>query len=135
MSFSDAGRKIVEGAAAGLYEAGTVIMANSQELVPVEHGTLKRSGHVEEPVYDGDHVSVTVGYGYGGEYDARVEAGDGGDGHGYGFWVHEVVERNGHPVRHDPPTQAKFLEVPAEAMRPEVGAFVREGVRAKLDGR
>ena len=52
MSFQDAGRKIIEGATAGLYQAGTAVMAASQEVVPVEFGTLKRSGIVEEPVVD-----------------------------------------------------------------------------------
>lgn len=143
MTFGDAGRKIVEGVAAGLYESGTVIMAESQVLVPVEYGTLKRSGRVEEPeVADGgDSMSVTVGYGYGGAYQARASV-DNGDGHGYGFWVHERViietyrgapaKHAGQPVHHDPPTQAKFLEVPAKAFEPEFPAVLQANVEARL---
>lgn len=52
-------------AAAGLYAEGEAIMADSREhFVPVEHGVLKDSGHVELPVWNGD--TVTVGMGYGG---------------------------------------------------------------------
>ena len=144
MSFAEAGRKVVEGAAAGLYQAGTVLMATSQQLVPVETGTLKRSGRVEEPVVSEDHVEVTVGYGYGGEYEGRATEND-PDGHGYGFWVHErvIVETyRGRPAKnagkrvfHKPPTQAKFLKDPAVAIGPVLGEFVQEGVRARLEGR
>lgn len=135
MSFTDAGRKIVEGIAAGLYEGGTIIMAQSDVLVPVETGTLKRSGRVEEPVLsaDGDGISVTVGYGYGVAYQDRAAGEDPGDAHGYGFWVHErVVTRDGKPVRHDPPTQAKFLEAPARAFAPEMGSVIEHNVKARL---
>lgn len=132
MSFAEAGRAVVEGAAAGLYQAGSVLMATSQQLVPVETGTLKRSGRVEEPVETADSVSVTVGYGYGGEVEAR----GGGDGHSYGFWV-EVREftAQGKRVYHKPPTQAHYLEDPAKALAPNLGNFVQEGIRARLEGR
>lgn len=130
MSFVDAGAKVIEGAAAGLYQAGTVVMATSQQLVPVDTGTLKRSGRVEEPVVSEDRVEVTVGYGYGEAYPIKA-AGDGDEvvGPGYGVYVHEIL-RN----KHKPPTQAKFLEVPAKAMGPELGSFVAEGIRARTEG-
>ena len=130
MSFAEAGRRIEEGVAAGLYTAGTTLMAMSQQIVPVETGTLKRSGRVEDPVTDADSVSVTVGYGYGGEVAAR----GGGDGHSYGFWV-EVREftSNGKRVYHKPPTQAHYLGDPAKAIAPALGEFVQEGVRARME--
>jgi len=126
VSFEEVGRKVIEGASAGLYQAGTVLMATSQALVPVDTGTLKRSGEVEQPVYTGDHVEITVGYGYGGAYTAKATEGN-PDGRGYGYWVHEL-ERN----KHKPPTQAKFLSVAAKALEPSLGEFVQEGIRQRL---
>lgn len=137
MSFADAGRKIVEGASAGLYEAGTIIMANSQILVPVDTGTLKRSGEVEMPELsdDGDSVSVTVGYGYGTAYPAKAEGEDPDGEHGYGWYVHQVaVRKSGHVVRHKPPTQAFFLKVPAEAMASAFPEIIEANIRAKVGG-
>ena len=130
MSFTEAGAKIVEGASAGLYEAGTIIMANSQILVPVDTGTLKRSGRVEEPVVsgDGDAVTVTVGYAYGAEYEGRAQGdGDEAVGPGYGVYVHEILGN-----KHKPPTQAKFLEVPAKAMEPEFGGILEHNINSRL---
>lgn len=127
MSFTDAGRQIVEGVAAGLYQAGTAIMAESQILVPVDTGTLKRSGRVEEPEVAGDTVSVTVGYGYGDEYPARVEATDPDDHTGYAVYVHEIAR-----YRHAPPTQYKYLEKPVRAFEPELGPLLDTNVKAKL---
>lgn len=151
MSFAEAGRKIIEGAEAGLYESGNIIMAQSQILVPVQYGTLKRSGRVEEPELGADSVTVTVGYGYGAGYAGKVEEevahAESPEGltsaeRGYGFWVHErvIIEtyrgrpaRNaGKKVRHAPPTQAKFLVVPAEAFKPEFGTVLREAIQARL---
>lgn len=138
MSFSEAGRKVIEGASAGLYEAGTIIMASSQVLVPVDTGTLKRSGRVEEPVLsdDGDSIEVVVGYGYGEAYQAKAQ-GDGDEdvGPGYGVYVHErVVTASGHVVRHDPPTQAKYLSVPAKAVEPEFEGIIEANVKMRLRG-
>ncbi|HKS90706.1 MAG TPA: hypothetical protein VJQ83_02165 [Tepidiformaceae bacterium] len=146
MSFTDAGTRIIEGVSAGLYEGGNIIMAQSQVLVPVDTGTLKRSGVVQEPEFSdgGDAVSVTVGYGYGGGYQARAAAEDPDDAHGYGFWVHERVivetyrgrpaKNAGKPVSHRPPTQAKFLEVPAKAYAPEFAPVIEANVKAKMGG-
>ena len=128
MSFADAGRKVIEGASAGLYQAGTVLMATSQAIVPVDTGTLKRSGHVEEPVYTGDHVEITVGYGYGQEYPEKAANGD--SRHGYAYWV-EVREE----LKHKPPTQARYLSTAAKAIEPALGEFVQEGIRARMEGR
>lgn len=151
MSFSDAGKKIVEGVAAGLYEGAAIIMAGADVLVPVETGTLKRSGHIEDPVMDGESVSVTCGFGYGAGYeavvaeeiaDARSPQGLSSAEHGYGFWAHERViietykglpaKHAGEPVKHTPPTQAKFLAVPAEAFEPDFVPVLEQAVRARL---
>lgn len=152
MSFVDAGHRIIEGVSAGLYEGGNIIMAQSQVLVPVETGTLKRSGVVEEPEFadGGDSLSVTVGYGYGGAYEADATAHDNYTSYtepaypGYGFWVHERVivetyrgkpaKNAGKPVHHKPPTQAKFLLVPAKAFEPEFAPVIEANVKAKMGG-
>ena len=125
MSFADAGKKIVEGTAAGLYQGGTIIMGESQAIVPVEFGTLKRSGEVEQPKIEGDSISVTIGYGYG------VEIGpDGKVAIGYALYVHEIAR-----YQHAPPTTYKYLERPARAFEPELGTVIEQNVRARLDGR
>ena len=129
MSFAEAGKKIEEGVASGLYTAGSTLMAMSQQIVPVETGTLKRSGRVDEPVVDADSVSVTVGYGYGEERNPDT----GEATTGYAKWV-EIREytSTGKKVFHKPPTQAHFLEDSARAIAPVLGDFIQEGVRAKL---
>jgi hypothetical protein len=126
VSFAEAGKQIIEGTAAGLYESATIIMAESQPLVPVLTGTLKRSGHVEEPVIEGDTASVTLGYAYGVEYESTAQ-GDEETGPGYAIYVHEILEN-----KHKPPTSAKFLEIPARAFEPELGPTIERNVRARL---
>lgn len=134
MSFTAAGNKIIQGVAAGLYESGTIVMAASQILVPVEYGVLKGSGRVEEPVLEdgGDSMTVTVGYGYGGAYQARATESNPG-GRGYGFWV-EVREftRSGRRVFHKPPTQAHYLEDPAKAFEPEFPHVLEHAISERL---
>jgi hypothetical protein len=125
VSFADAGVKVIEGVSAGLYSCGTSIMATSQALVPVDTGTLKRSGHVEEPVVTEHSVSVTLGYGYG-EMTNPVT---GERAIGYAKWV-EIRDE----LKHKPPTQAHYLGEAARAHAPELPAFIEEGVRAKLAG-
>lgn len=151
MSFTDAGQKIVEGVAAGLYEGAAIIMAGADVLVPVQYGTLKRSGQIEDPVETPDTISVTCGFGYGAAYDAVVaeevadaKSPEGLDSAelGYGFWVHERViietykgrpaKNAGKPVYHSPPTQAKFLSVPAKAFEPDFGPVLEQAIQAKL---
>lgn len=126
MSFTEAGQKLIGKVAAGLYLGGTIVMWESQELVPVEYGTLKRSGRVEEPVIDGDTITVTVGYGYGTEYQDRVEEEDPDDSTGYAIYVHEIAE-----YKHAPPTTFKYLEKPARAFEPQLGPTIRAAVQEK----
>ena len=125
MSFTDAGRKVIEGVSAGLYSCGTSIMATSQALVPVDTGTLKRSGQVEIPVVNEHSISVTLGYGYGQTINPKT----GEEAVGYAKWV-EVRD----DLTHKPPTQAHYLGEAARAHAPELPAFIEEGVRMKLGG-
>lgn len=48
---------------AALWKEGERIMAKSKELVPVDMGTLRASGHVTLPTITPTGASVTLGYG------------------------------------------------------------------------
>ena len=133
MTFEEAGKRIIEGASAGMYEAGTIIMANSQILVPVDTGTLKRSGEVTMPELsdDGDSLSSIVGYAYGNEINPE----SGEPVTGYAKWV-EVREftRTGKKVRHKPPTQAHFLRDAARAVEPEYEGIIEANIKMRMGG-
>lgn len=86
--------------AAETHEIGEAVLDQSRPLVPVETGTLRRSGFVRGPYWQGDRVLVDVGYG--------------GAAMDYAYIVHERLDAQ-HPVG-----QAKYLEVPAIQMEPEV---------------
>jgi len=79
------------------------ILEESQRLVPVDTGRLKRSGFVETRQTAGGTVAA-IGYG---RYGRPT----------YAAFVHENLN-----VRHAPPTQAKFLEV---AVNTKIGDFGR----------
>lgn len=85
----------------------------SQELVPVDTGTLKSSGTVVGPVDEGDTLSVTIGYG-----------GAAGE---YAVYVHEDLEAS-----HLAPTQAKFLEAAIIEQSRLMGRRISEVVRNTL---
>lgn len=69
------------------------IFNDSQRLCPVDTGTLRSSGNVEGPIEEDGKAVIIIGYG--------------GAAAPYAFYVHENLD-----IPHDPPTQAKFLEVP-----------------------
>lgn len=48
---------------AALYAEASIIMAQSKQIVPVDMGTLRSSGHVQLPETHGSKVSVRLGYG------------------------------------------------------------------------
>lgn len=75
-----------------IYLEGQTIMTRSKrEFVPVDLGTLRGSGHVEQPEYSGHKAEVTLGYG--------------GPAAAYALAVHE------HPSVHSPPSwQGKTAE-------------------------
>lgn len=85
--------QVRKGVAAGLYQSALEIMAQSQEIVPVDTGVLRASGTVQLPEVDGDRVSVTLGYG--------------GAASAYAEQVHEDLL-----MRHKEGKQAKYLETP-----------------------
>lgn len=104
--FVDAGEKLLQGLAAGLYQAAVDIMFVSQHECPIDTGTLRASGRVNEPVRTLTGIEVTLGYGYG----EQVNPETGELALQYAIPVHERTN-----VRHEPPTKAKFLEDPALA--------------------
>lgn len=117
--FRDAGRELLKGLSAGLYQAGIAIMRESQGEVPVDTSVLKSSGRVFEPVLVGTTLLCTLGYGYGDEVNPKT----GERAAGYAIPVHERLE-----VRHAPPTKAKYLEDPVLAYikdyEPTLGAAI-----------
>jgi hypothetical protein len=83
-------------------------MRESKRIVPVEHGVLRSSGHVDQPKIKNMQASVTLGYG--------------GAAANYAIPVHEIPpppkkSPGGRSARHSPPTQWKYLEQPFKAAR------------------
>lgn len=94
------------GAAQASYEEGEVEMTMSKRQVPVDTGALRSTGHVEPPQWQGD--TVTVGLGYGGPAGPGFKRDV-----GYAVWVHENL------MAHHEVGKAKYLEDP---MRDEVNS-------------
>ena len=85
-----------------IFKEGEGVMAMSKEaFVPVDQGPLRQSGHVDDPVIQGDEVSVTLGYG-----NSAVE---------YAVYVHEDLN-----AFHPGGGQAKYLEKPLKMALPGV---------------
>jgi hypothetical protein len=125
VSFEEAGREVIAGLKAGLYQAGIDIMYVSQAEVPVDTGTLRASGRVLEPEELGDTVSITIGYGYGDQVNPKT----GQLASQYAVPVHERLD-----VKHAPPTKAKFLEDPVRAYQSLYGETIQAWVQAWTRG-
>ena len=76
--------------ASALYREAQIEMTESKKRVPVDTGALRSSGVVDKPQFDGNNISVRLGYG--------------GTAVDYAFRVHEDLEAF-HKVG-----QAKYLE-------------------------
>ena len=57
------GEQATEKLGGALFRQANFIMTESQDLCPVDIGTLRASGHVELPEMNGTSVSVQLGYG------------------------------------------------------------------------
>lgn len=79
--------------AGALFREANLIMTDAKEQTPVDTGTLRDSGHVEEPVINGTEVSVEMGFG--------------GPAEKYAIIVHEDL------AAHHNVGNAKYLENPA----------------------
>jgi hypothetical protein len=86
----------------GLYTVAEEVMTRAKEIVPVDTGNLKSTGHVAPPEIRGNEASVELGFG--GTAGKGTEV-------GYAFYVHEDM------TAHHRVGQAKYLEQPlSEAM-------------------
>lgn len=118
--------RLAAGVAEGLYRVGNEIMADSQELIPVDTGTAKGSGRVLPPELRGDTLTVVVGYGYGDAVNPKT----GEPAVGYIIPLHERTDVP-HKVG-----RAKFLEQPAlehvSRLRGEIGLAIRRASATEL---
>lgn len=93
----------------GCEDAADELLTRASELVPLEEGTLLRSGRVVT-----GETGAAVGFGQGGASDYAVPQ-------------HERLD-----YRHDNGRQAKYLEQPHRAMAPEVVGFIGRRVRGVM---
>jgi len=105
----DARLRLAEAGAEAVDAAAHHILDASQPLVPVEHGDLKASGHVETvaPL----HARIV--------YDAVSP-----EGYPYGIRQHEDMSLN-----HPNGGQAKFLEQPMHTDAQEVASLMAAALR------
>lgn|SRR5690554_4110573 len=95
--------------AGAMYTEAERIMAEAKRLTPVDTGTLRASGHVQEPKVKPGRIEVVMGFG--------------GPAAPYAIYVHENLEAH-HTVG-----QAKFLETPL--MRAQRGLANRLAVQLR----
>jgi len=94
------GKRALSEAGKALYAEAELIMTESKEQCPVDTGTLRGTGHVEQPKAEGRQVWVEMGYG--------------GPAAPYAVYVHERTE-----LRHKV-GKAKYLEDPVKAAAPKL---------------
>lgn len=122
-TFSSVGVDIVAALGAALEKGAHEIMAEADFLIPKDTLTALHSGRVL-PVEDhGDALSITFGYGYGGEVNPKT----GRTAAEYVVPLHEILE-----AHHEPPTQAKFLEQPVFGYAPVMEADLGMAIDAEL---
>jgi hypothetical protein len=89
------------------------IFEQSQRIVPVKTGRLKRSGYCRiVPAQGRRQARVEIGYGT-----------------GYGIYVHEDLA-----AYHAEPTQAKFLQGPLEEQRGDILPRIRDYLQQAMKG-
>lgn len=104
--------------ATGLYrEAEKVMRRSKEELVPVDTGNLRASGHVEQPNISADNIDVVLGFGgpaapYALAVHENPNAGAPGYPHGSGKAVGSKVG------------QWKYLEQPLLEAAPQIRAVI-----------
>ena len=98
-------RATARGLRRGLLTAGLFLQRESQKIVPVDTGNLRRSADTRAEG-TGFDTAVIVSYGA-----------------NYALWVHEQVQN-----RHAPGKSAKFLEKPLREKRGRMAAIVVEEV-------
>ena len=98
--------------AAALYQEAELVMTASKDQVPVDTGTLKNSGFVNDPDVNGGEIAVVLGYG--------------GAASAYALKQHEDLT-----LRHDD-GNAKFLERPVLAAGKGLAARLAARVKSAL---
>lgn len=91
-----------------MYQEAQVEMTESKKRVPVDTGTLRASGFVEDPKRQWRNISVTMGYG--------------GAAEAYALIVHEDLEA-AHTVG-----QAKYLESVLQESAPHMAARIAKRI-------
>lgn len=79
-----------------MYAEAQTVLNESKKIVPVDQGTLKRSGEVEAPKVDATGIEIAITYG--------------GAASEYALIVHEDMN-----ARHKDGETAKYLEIPFRA--------------------
>ena len=108
------GAAAIPAAAKAFYQEAERIMTASKEIVPVDTGALRASGHVQLPEVSALNVSVTLGYG--------------GPAAPYSVYVHENTM-----ARHKEGQQAKFLERPMLEAAEGMEARLADVLRAEME--
>lgn len=106
------GRRAQTAIAKALYREAEGIMAQSKELVPVDTGALRSSGHVRVPELRDRSATVVLGYG--------------GPAAPYALYVHEDLNAF-HKVG-----MAKYLEVPFRAAQGGMAERIARDLRDEL---
>lgn len=113
------GDKALHAIANGLYLEAQMAFNESQNLVPIDTGILKSSGHITSPKMTPESVEITIAYG--------------GPATDYAFIVHErIYAPSGKKVYHKPPTRAKYLETPvkrrSKGMSQRLAQFIKRAL-------
>ena len=101
--------KYPDDVARALYREAQIEMTEAKRQTPVDTGVLRASGHVQDPIHAGKHISVTLAFG--------------GAAETYALIVHEDLEAF-HRIGN-----AKFLEGPLKQSAPYMAARVAARIR------
>jgi hypothetical protein len=118
--FSAAGHALIKELGALLEKGAHEVMAEADYLIPKDTETARESHRIFPVVNDGATIQVTFGYGFGGARNPKT----GNPIDEYIVPLHEILE-----ARHDPPTQAKFLEQPLFAYAGHMGRDISAELR------
>jgi len=111
--FTEPTNGITKGIKKGINEVMQEVFDESQELVPVDTGALRDSGIFITAQESVDGITASVSYG-----DEIVD---------YAMEVHEDLE-----TFHEPPGQAKFLEIPMTNHQDELLQAIKRRINQNL---
>lgn len=112
------GQTIDNTTKAMVYEMEQVMADSKENYVPVRTGTLRSSGFVAKPRFDGSRVVVEAGYG--------------GAAQLYAILVHERPMRKGarwSPTASGAPGQRKYLQTPFLKRAPKMPENIRNWIK------